>query len=298
MSNNNRSVRNSRSTRNARGSAARWILIVVLLIVIGFGAGFLYSRYGGSFSSSGVKPGYLSNLDSIYLNSISGDLELTATQKEVVQLAIKSEFSERVALTQQGLADNAISSQLKSTTASAVEIITSALGDKTDKFIGLVKEYNQSRSIPLALTQVKVYYIVADPDWGVKAENHYVVDENKPLRALEALIQGPTDLSMGMPLPPTTRILGFNVENGTAYVDLSKEAITEAYKYCPVSAGGEAMSIYAIGNTLTEFPDIKTVKLSIEGKTKGEIDGYAIESYWGHFGLPSEITRNEKAIIP
>jgi len=40
-------------------------------------------------------------------------------------------------------------------------------------------------------------------------------------------------------------------------VDLSREAITEAYKYCPVSAGGEAMSINAIGNTLTEFQKFK-----------------------------------------
>jgi len=78
-------------------------------------------------------------------------------------------------------------------------------------------------------------------------------------------------------------------------VDLSREAITEAYKYCPVSAGGEAMSINAIGNTLTEFSEIQRVKLSIEGKTQGEIDGYSIEEYWGHFG---QITRNEEVIVP
>jgi len=58
------------------------------------------------------------------------------------------------------------------------------------------------------------------------------------------------------------------------------------------------MSLNAIGNTLTEFSEIQRVKLSIEGKTKGEIDGYSIEEYWGHFGLPSEITRNEDAIVP
>jgi len=215
-----------------------------------------------------------------------------------VQLALKAELSQRRALTQQGLAESAIASELKTTTASAVDVIRAALGDKTDTFLNLVKEYNRGRSIPVKLVPVKVYYIVADPDWGVKAEEHYVVDENKPLRALESLIEGPEDLSMGMPLPPTTRILGFTVENGTAYVDLSREAITEAYKYCPVSAGGEAMSLNAIGNTLTEFSEIQRVKLSIEGKTKGEIDGYSIEEYWGHFGLPSEITRNEDAIVP
>jgi hypothetical protein len=284
--------------RNAtRGSAARWILIVILVIVVGFAAGFLYSRYSGGVGSSGLKPGYISNLDSIYLNSISSDLELTATQQEVVQLAIKAEFAQRQALTEQGVSESSMASQLKTTTASAVDILTTALGDKMDKFVSLVQEYNQSRSIPLKLVPVKVYFIVADPDWGLKAETHYVVDENKPLRALESLIQGPNDLSLGMPLPPTTRILGFNVESGTAYVDLSKEAITDAYKYCPVSAGGEAMSIYAIGDTLTEFSEVQKVKLSIEGKTQGQIDGYSIESYWGHFGLPSEITRNEKVIV-
>jgi len=288
----------AKKSSSVRGSAARWILIVILVVVVGFAAGFLYSRYGTGFFGSSIKPGYLSNMDSIYVNNISKELELTATQQEVVQLALKAELSQRKALTQEGLAESAIASELKSTTASAVDVIRAALGDKTDTFLNLVKEYNRDRSIPVKLVPVKVYFIVADPDWAVKAEEHYVVDENKPLRALESLIEGPEDLSMGMPLPPTTRILGFTVENGTAYVDLSREAITEAYQYCPVSAGGEAMSINAIGNTLTEFSEIQRVKLSIEGKTQGEIDGYSIEEYWGHFGLPSEITRNEEVIVP
>jgi len=126
-------------------------------------------------------------MDSIYVNNISKELELTATQQEVVQLALKAELSQRKALTQEGLAESAIASELKSTTASAVDVIRAALGDKTDTFLNLVKEYNRDR------------------DWAVKAEEHYVVDENKPLRALESLIEGPEDLSMGMPLPPTTR---------------------------------------------------------------------------------------------
>jgi len=132
-----------------------------------FAAGFLYSRYGTGFFGSSIKPGYLSNMDSIYVNS--------------------KRWCSSHSLTQEGLAESAIASELKSTTASAVDVIRAALGDKTDTFLNLVKEYNRGRSIPVKLVPVKVYFIVADPDWGVKAEEHYVVDENKPLRALESL---------------------------------------------------------------------------------------------------------------
>jgi len=99
-------------------------------------------------------------------------------------------------------------------------------------------------------------------------------------------------------MPPTTRILGFNVQDGVANVNLSKEIITDAYKYCPVSSGGEAMALNAIANTLTEFDAIKSVKLTIEGKTQGEIDGRRIEEFWGHVGLPPVLTRNESVISP
>jgi len=54
-------------------------------------------------------------------------------------------------LTQDGLAESAIASELKSTTASAVDVIRAALGDKTDTFLNLVKEYNRGRSIPVKL---------------------------------------------------------------------------------------------------------------------------------------------------
>jgi len=53
----------------------------------------------------------------------------------VVQLALKAELSQRKALTQEGLAESAIASELKSTTASAVDVIRAALGDKTDTFL-------------------------------------------------------------------------------------------------------------------------------------------------------------------
>jgi len=90
----------AKKSSSVRGSAARWILIVILVVVVGFAAGFLYSRYGTGFFGSSIKPGYLSNMDSIYVNNISKELELTATQQEVVQLALKAELSQRKALTQ------------------------------------------------------------------------------------------------------------------------------------------------------------------------------------------------------
>jgi len=59
----------AKRSSSVRGSAARWILIVILVVVVGFAAGFLYSRYGTGFFGSSIKPGYLSNMDSIFMST-------------------------------------------------------------------------------------------------------------------------------------------------------------------------------------------------------------------------------------
>ncbi|NPV88034.1 GerMN domain-containing protein [Coprothermobacteraceae bacterium] len=284
--------------KRTQGKALTWVLVVILVILVGFLAGVLYARYWPQWKLSAIKPGYLSNMDSLYLRSIEEELQLDETQREVLESAVEAELAQRKALTLNNVSDSEFVAQLKPVTASAIELVNQALGTRAESLWNLVKDYNKGKSIPLRLTAVKVYFITADPDWGVRAEEHLVVDENKPLRALEAMIAGPEDLSLGRPMPPTTRILGFSVQDGVANVNLSREVITDAHKYCPVSSGGEAMALNAIANTLTEFDAIKNVKLTIEGKNQGEIDGRRIEEFWGHVGLPPVLTRNENVIIP
>ncbi|NPV71697.1 MAG: hypothetical protein HPY55_13815 [Firmicutes bacterium] len=89
-------------------------------------------------------------------------------------------------------------------------------------------------------------------------------------KALELLISGPP---AGGPLygllPKNTRLLGYRLENGTAYVDFSRE-IMEAN----VGSSGEALLIDSIVLTLAEFPGVKRVQILVEGKQPGSIGGH------------------------
>ncbi len=49
-------------------------------------------------------------------------------------------------------------------------------------------------------------------------------------------------------------------------------------------------------NTLTNFEEIKKVKITVEGKDSGQIDGLYIEDFWGHVGIYETFSRDEEAI--
>ncbi|GAG84391.1 unnamed protein product, partial [marine sediment metagenome] len=78
-------------------------------------------------------------------------------------------------------------------------------------------------------------------------------------------------------------------------VDFSKEIITN-FQEIPHSSTTEVLAIFSIVNTLTEFEEINKVKITIEGKDSGQVDGLYIEDFWGHVGIYEEFTRNEDII--
>jgi germination protein M len=79
------------------------------------------------------------------------------------------------------------------------------------------------------------------------------------------------------------------VDNSVATVDFSKEVLK-----ANVGSEGEALGIAQIVNTLTEFPSIKKVRLTVEGRDKGAISGRNIEDWRGHIGLYDQpFSRNE-----
>ena len=112
--------------------------------------------------------------------------------------------------------------------------------------------------------------------------------------ALEALIAGPTadERSRGLTpvLPKSTRVLSTKLEGTTLTVDFSKEIITRASQEVAVSGTGEALALKAIEQTVANFSGITRVKLLIEGKSRGQVDGRIIEDFWGHIGLPEYLT--------
>lgn len=114
-----------------------------------------------------------------------------------------------------------------------------------------------------------------------------------PRRALELLIAGPlvedpAAAELRAPLPQSTVVQAFAVEGDTAVVDLSGHAITDAPRVDPVPAH-ELLALAAIANTLTEFPEIDHVRLTVDG---------AGQQFWGGWGLPALLSRDEQVVGP
>lgn len=96
-----------------------------------------------------------------------------------------------------------------------------------------------------------------------------LVDTGVARDTIEELIKGPkTNLTASIPIG--TKLLGINIKDDVAYVDFSKEFITNHSG----GSAGELMTLYSIVNSLTEFDTIKSVQILIEGqkgKTLGNI---------------------------
>jgi germination protein M len=131
----------------------------------------------------------------------------------------------------------------------------------------------------------------------------YLVKETREIPAgkdlyknvLEELIKGPESDQLFPTLPSDVKVNSVKISDSTATVDFSKEIITN-FEEIPHSSTTETLAIFSIVNTLTEFKEIKKVKITIEGKDSGEIDGLYIEDFWGHVGIYEEFTRNEAII--
>ncbi len=147
-------------------------------------------------------------------------------------------------------------------------------------------------STPTAPTQtmnVAVYYLKnANNETYLVREVHKITkSEGVAKAALGELISG-TVLTSGAikVLPADTKILGIKIENGLATVDFSKEVLK-----ANVGAAAEALGIASIVNTLTEYPTIKKVQFTVEGKVENAKD------WWGHVGLSGQpFSRNLKSV--
>jgi spore germination protein GerM len=134
-------------------------------------------------------------------------------------------------------------------------------------------------------------------------DEFYLVKETRKIpagddiykRALEELIKGPQSSELSPTLPSNVKVNSVKLSDGTAIVDFSKEIITN-FEEIPHSSTTELLAIFSIVNTLTEFEEINKVKITIEGKESGQIDGLYIEDFWGHVGIYEEFSRNEEII--
>ena len=120
-------------------------------------------------------------------------------------------------------------------------------------------------------------------------------DTNFYKSVIEELIKGPVNKELYPTIPSDTKVNYVTVTDNLAIVDFSKEIITSA-EQIPHSSTTEILAIYSIVNTLTNFEEIKKVKITVEGKDSGQIDGLYIEDFWGHIGIYETFSRDEETI--
>lgn len=145
---------------------------------------------------------------------------------------------------------------------------------------------------PIRLT---LYFMGETPtDFHLSAEGRTIPYTVGTARAaMEELFKGPAEGSALMAIfPDTVKVLSINVEDGICTVDVSKEIITDKAAQGGAGAEVEALALDSIANTLTEFSTIQKVKLLIEGAQSGTVDGFFIEDFWGHVGLPEYLERD------
>ena len=131
----------------------------------------------------------------------------------------------------------------------------------------------------------------------------YLVEETREIqsddvlhkKAVEELIKGPKNSELYPTIPSNAKVNSVEISGSTAVVDFSREIITSVDEI-PHSSTTETLAVYSIVNTLTEFEEINSVKITVEGRDSGQLDGYYIEDFWGHVGIYEEFARNEEII--
>lgn len=125
-------------------------------------------------------------------------------------------------------------------------------------------------------TEVLLYFPVGDE---LIAEPHDIpIEKNMPRAAVQAIFTTELKLRTTPDVPPGVKVLNVTVEDGLATVDFSREIL--AYRETPEKT--QKLAVAAITSTLAEFPHIKKVQFSVEGKRSGKIDGKDIGEFWGH----------------
>lgn len=127
-----------------------------------------------------------------------------------------------------------------------------------------------------------VYRAAADGSELLLPEQFVIEDNGRP--AIENALQNlvgtkPRDAKFDDVVPIGTRVLSLRVEDGVAYADFSKELAQKRQ-----GSYEEMMLVYAIVNTLTEFPEVKKVQILVEGRK--------VVSLSGHMDVETPLTRN------
>jgi len=135
--------------------------------------------------------------------------------------------------------------------------------------------------------EVTIYYVTGiEGTLKLVPETHSVpYSPRVATSALDELVHGtPHQGDHTTPFPRTSNILAVTISGGVATVDWSQEVLG-----ANVPADEEAMGIQSVVWTLTEFPNIHSVRFTVEGRDRGQVPGgRLIENWWGHVGLGAQ----------
>lgn len=135
----------------------------------------------------------------------------------------------------------------------------------------------------------------------VAVEREVPIRDDLPRQALELLLAGPVEgdgRDLQRVLPASTRILGLRVDGDLAHVDLSEEVLTDARDVAS-SPEAELLALAALANTLTEFPAIDRIRLTVGGEPVSAQDpAETVRAFWGGWGLPEILVRDESVVGP
>lgn len=128
--------------------------------------------------------------------------------------------------------------------------------------------------------EVTVYFPDANAEKLIAAKRQIPDNDSKYTETVNALIAGPASKAEGISvMPKGAKVLHVTVNNNTATVDFNKEFQTNFTG----GSTGEIMLIGSIVNTLTEFPEIKAVQFTLEGRP--------LDILGGHLDLTEPISR-------
>ena len=131
-----------------------------------------------------------------------------------------------------------------------------------------------------ALESVRVYYPNAE---GTKliAATKKVKDQkaDKYTAAVQALLTEPTEKDEFSVMPKGTKLRSVKFDKGQVSVDFSREFV----KNFTGGSTGEIMLVGSIVDTLTEYTEVKTVQILVEGKS--------IDTLAGHMDLSEPLKR-------
>ncbi|NLB88642.1 MAG: GerMN domain-containing protein [Syntrophomonadaceae bacterium] len=141
--------------------------------------------------------------------------------------------------------------------------------DTTDSAVDLENNTNGDLADNAEKITVDLYFISPDGK-NLVMENRAIVKQEGIARStIEELIKGPQKQENLSVFPDGTRLLDINIKpDGRCIVDLSSELTAVSNEH------QEKLMLYALVNTLGQFPTVQEVEILINGQKVDSIAGY------------------------